>query len=322
MFNDIFQSNVLANLISCLIPNRKIRHRVRSFVRENIDAYLFEKESVKVINRYAKNLFIPEEEITPKIIWQYWAQGINHLPPIVRSCLNTTRRFAEGNGYELKIITNDNISEYISLEKSITNKIGAGFTYTNFSDLLRATLLYNFGGIWLDATILITGDFEKILNSSNRIFYVRDANASAGDRKRFFEFNKSYFRWDEGWRIVWLNSIIKAPKSDPLFYLLSNILSYYWMTKKQYGQYFLMQMYFDQILNRINLFERFNKKYNFLGLSDIPPHYLQLNLGKTFDDKGFQKVLQQSPVHKLTYKVSDKVLSNKKDLYYYILKNY
>ena len=42
-------------------------------------------------------------DLTPKkqfdskrIIWQYWAQGYDEVPPVVRDCLDSVERFAAG----------------------------------------------------------------------------------------------------------------------------------------------------------------------------------------------------------------------------------
>ena len=70
--------------------------------------------------------------------------------------------FAAMNRYRgdhpLHIITRHNYTEYIDLPEHITQKVREGtLSLTHFSDILRLYLLYHYGGLWLDATMLVTG---------------------------------------------------------------------------------------------------------------------------------------------------------------------
>ena len=138
------------------------------------------------------------------------------------------------------------------------------------------------------------------------------------ERVKFHEFDPIYFNWNNSSRIKWLNSIIKAPQYDPLFFLLDKLLTHYWITNDQYKIYYLMQMYCDYILNKT----RYLKDYHYLSISDLLPHYMLLSLGQNFDLMQFNEITRRSPIHKLTYKLSDSIKSNPLNLYNYILKTY
>jgi hypothetical protein len=56
------------------------------------------------------------------------------------------------------MITEKNYQDYVTLPECIQRKFAEGqITITHLSDFLRFKLLYNYGGLYLDATTLITG---------------------------------------------------------------------------------------------------------------------------------------------------------------------
>ena len=47
--------------------------------------------------------------------------------------------------------------DYVTFTDEIINKFNSGkIDYTHMSDILRAELLYRYGGMWIDATYLVT----------------------------------------------------------------------------------------------------------------------------------------------------------------------
>lgn len=223
--------NLISNLIAAPIPFTKLRKNIRKKVILKLEDIALDYEIKKIL----KSIEIPKQPQTgqngtPKIIWQFWYQGFNQAPPIVKCCLLNTQKFAEQYGYRYVLLEESNLSYYLDLNPIIRKKLNKGFTITSLSDLIRGKLLYLFGGIWLDATLLITGDFDSILQQSNRILYVRSELSDQKERVKFHEFDPIYFNWNKSSRIKWLNSIIKAPQYDPLFFLLDKLLTHYWLT--------------------------------------------------------------------------------------------
>lgn len=93
-------------------------------------------------------------------VWIFWWQGEQAMPPIVRSCYKSVLRNAKE--HNVILITKDNIKRYVNISPYIYEKIiEKKITLTHFSDILREKLLSQHGGIWMDATIYMTGPFEK-----------------------------------------------------------------------------------------------------------------------------------------------------------------
>lgn len=91
-----------------------------------------------------------------KYAWSCWWQGMDNAPDLIRACINSLKRYLP-NQVEFIIITKDNYHDYVDFPQWLIEKVESDeITLTTFSDVIRASLLYKYGGIWLDTTILLT----------------------------------------------------------------------------------------------------------------------------------------------------------------------
>ena len=98
-------------------------------------------------------------------IWIFWYQGWESAPQIVKDCRCTTEKYIDNEKYNVHYLTKDNYTSFVRFPKWIMDKVSAGtIDLTKFSDLLRATLLYGFGGIWMDATIFLTEQLDETIS--------------------------------------------------------------------------------------------------------------------------------------------------------------
>lgn len=91
----------------------------------------------------------------PKIIWLYWDGVINS--PLVKTCINNLKIYLPD--YTIHILNADSVQEFLpnyKLEKRDELPLA------NYTDLVRLNLLEVYGGIWLDASILITQNFDWV----------------------------------------------------------------------------------------------------------------------------------------------------------------
>lgn len=94
-------------------------------------------------------------------IWVCWWQGIEQAPDLVKVCVDSIKRNA-GN-HRVIILTDDNYKEYVDIPEWVEGKKNKGIiTRTNYSDLLRLSLLAKHGGMWIDSTFFCT---EPVLDS-------------------------------------------------------------------------------------------------------------------------------------------------------------
>ena len=89
-------------------------------------------------------------------VWTMWWQGEGNLPDVVRICLDSVKKNCGTR--PLRVITSENFGEYVSLPGYVIDKFREGrITITHLSDIARFFLLSNYGGLWLDSTVFISG---------------------------------------------------------------------------------------------------------------------------------------------------------------------
>ena len=236
-----------------------------------------------------KNLDKPLNSKPEKIIWWMWLQGEENAPELCKVCLKSIRKYLPD--YEVKVLTSENIFEYIHVSENIKNKYQKGLiSHAHFSDIARANLLSEHGGIWIDSTVLLTSNPKTLLEKP--LFCFKD-----------FSFNKDHPFAASSW-------FIASCKHHPIMDATVKLLNKYWDDTSLLLDYFVYHYFFNMVSKRyINLWK------------DVPnypnknPHVLQFELFDDYSESRFKEICDLSPIHKLTWKVTSE---NKKDFYHYI----
>lgn len=246
-----------------------------------------------------------------KIIWQYWGQGISsqNLPDIVRICFASVDKFK--SGYKVIRITDQTISEYVEFPSEVLDKLKNGiFTRTAFSDLLRLALLCLYGGVWLDATILLT---ETIPDKYAYMDFFMFQRSSDIKNPKFWENIYAYYwGWYPGFKINMLSSVIFSHPNNKLITDLCNIMLYLWVKEEHYPDYFAFQILYD------NLIKGPLQKYNCPIVSDTIPHLLQMKLNDHDIPYSYEEIMQMTSIHKMCYFDDDHIHNLKKFVRTYI----
>ena len=158
-----------------------------------------------------------------RIIWQYWAQGYENVPLVVRKCLDSVEKYA-GN-YTLVRLTDENLSDYLDLPEFVKEK-RACYSMTHFSDLLRLMLLRTYGGIWADATIMLSAPIPEDYAGCDFFVFRRDPNEP--NRKYWCNTYAYYFGWAKGFRVNMLNSFIVARRGNRTVGDLCDLMLLWW----------------------------------------------------------------------------------------------
>lgn len=112
-----------------------------------------------VLNQYhdSDNHGIPVENAP---IWVFWWSGVKDAPALVQKCVSSIKDNADN--HPVKIIDRNNINEYLDVDPIILEKVEKKFIcLANFSDYVRFSLLNRYGGMWIDATILLSGTIPE-----------------------------------------------------------------------------------------------------------------------------------------------------------------
>lgn len=93
--------------------------------------------------------------IKDNAIWVCWLQGEEHMPELVRICWKSIQK--NSAGHDVVLLSLDNYSDYVLIPPVALNKyIDKKLSHAHFADIIRMNLLAQQGGLWLDATMLLT----------------------------------------------------------------------------------------------------------------------------------------------------------------------
>lgn len=85
-------------------------------------------------------------------IWICWWDGEKNTPMLVKQCIKSVEKNA--GKHPVYLLSKENYSDYIDVPDYILHKLeGKRMGLAHFTDYLRVSLLKQYGGLWLDATI-------------------------------------------------------------------------------------------------------------------------------------------------------------------------
>ena len=235
-----------------------------------------------VLNKYKDAVYPESQSFDNRKIWVCWLQGEANMPEIVRACYKSVK--ANANGREVVLITNENVEKYISIPKFIKDKVNNGkMSRTHLADYIRISLLKNYGGLWIDATVLVT---DKINVDCKLPFF------SIKQKPDSIHFVSQY-RW-----AVWILGC--SPQIGKiLFDCLENLFKAYLNKHSLFIDFFLFDYFFAVMYDEIPLVKQFvdNCPYN-------NPNAYELGnlLNKEFNEDAFLQLKKNNTFHKLSWK--------------------
>jgi hypothetical protein len=291
-YTDLFKSFGLIHTL------KEIYYRFYSNMLEKWIYQKRDRDTLHYLKRYLhktvniSNFYNPIQDLKP-CIWTCWLQGYNNAPPIVKACIDSMRKYA--GGYEVIVLTEETISDYVSMPDNILNKYRAGvMSKAQFSDLLRTLLLINYGGVWLDSTVLLTQPIPQTFLSQS-----------------IFMFQSSILHNDiqpcSSWFII-------AQKNNLILQKVFEILNSYWLNNKKLINYFIFHVTVQLIITYDDEAKCLWHKMLYKNNSD--PHFLQKILFDDFDPNIKDHVWNFLFAHKLTYKFNDSKLTERPGTYY------
>lgn len=237
-----------------------------------------------VLNKYKDAVYPESQSFDNRKIWVCWLQGEANMPDIVRTCYNSVK--ANANGREVVLITNENVEKYISIPKFIKDKVNNGkMSRTHLADYIRISLLKNYGGLWIDATVLVT---DKINIDCKLPFF------SIKQKPDSIHFVSQY-RW-----AVWILGC--SPQIGKiLFDCLENLFKTYLKKHSLFIDFFLFDYFLAVMYDEIPLVKQHvdNCPYN-------NPNAYELGnlLNKEFNEDDFLQLKKNNTFHKLSWKQS------------------
>lgn len=326
--NDLFRfnkNNLFYEYKKSFIKKKIFRLIFSKKQRQKIDHSLYLQENLhtayawrELINLYfAKKL--PTYQINPKInldstkiIWQYWGQGVKHAPPIIQKCFSSVDQYKKD--YKIIRLDDESLKEYIDFPDFIWEKYKTrNFQPVFFSDLVRLALLYAYGGIWIDASILLTAPIPEEYLTEDLFLFQRSAHAV--DKEKWINYNSTYFNWHSCHKANMLSSFIISQKNHFFIKNLLNLMLNYWKTQDDIHFYLFFQVLFNELLQYQDI-----APIQLKIVDDTLPHILQYQFNSTFSQKEFETIKNKISIHKLTHKIPES--PSKNSFLEFILKKY
>lgn len=269
------------------------RHaRVAKFWKTQIDSFFYGK-----INRIQLH---QKKKFCKSVIWQYWNDDLpfEQLPAVVQRGFQSVDKYK--GDFEVIRLNNNNVSEYLELPSYVWNGSGESkFSVVFFSDLLRLALLHTYGGVWLDATVLLSKPINEEYMKLDHFVFQRDADEP--NKTFWLGPHSTYWSWGSGYRVKMLNSIIFAKKESALIQTMLSLMLHYWKTQEKIINYFFFQILYDELING---------KYREMKPpieSDVSPHILLVLACNKSYNISIEELFQNVGMHKLTYIDSEKI---------------
>ena len=95
-----------------------------------------------------------------KFIWTCWFQGRASAPPLVETCISSWER--ANPDWQLRCLDAGSIEKFVPIRDYIDPERQA-LTAASLSDVVRLLLLREFGGVWVDATLLCNRPLDEWL---------------------------------------------------------------------------------------------------------------------------------------------------------------
>lgn len=281
----------------------KVRKDLHLVTNKNILAKISEDDVYKKYEKeyselIARGVDMSLESAPCNKIWICWLQGEENAPELVRACINSIR--CNFSTHEVIILSEKNISTYIQFPEYIEKKWKEKkFGAAHFSDLLRTALLCQYGGIWIDATVLCTSNDIPTAITESPLFVYQIIDL---------------IRWDRE-PIVASSWFISSYSNHPILLLTRALLYKYWETNEYTENYFLFHIFFAIATRRYK--DEWKKVPVYTNQS---PHTLQFELGEPYNESRWNEITRMSVFHKLNH--HNDYTNTGQSFYYYIIKTF
>ena len=282
--------------------------------KSSLIQYLYEKRDFYIENYLIKKGYIntkvalnmitkkTKKELNTNCIWVYWAQGWDNPPFHVEFCKNSILKNA--NGRNVILISDANYKEYVDIPDYIEQKKEEGkITLTHFSDILRFSLLADYGGLWLDASMFVMRPLKDYIYK--KTFYTIRL-------KQDFTNNRIISK------ARWVGSCVGSnSKNHKIFLLGRNFFFKYWKNEVYLINYFLIDYFFDIIfeLDKLLKKELLENDYFNQGIYELYEDINSTNLNLLN-----KEIYLTTDIYYLSWKKEyKKEINGKKTIYSYLI---
>lgn len=265
----------------------------RAHIRRNLQIKNFlAQKYADLIKKYANATLDKCPKVSSKNyrIYFSWLQGEDNLPPLIRCCYNSLKMNA--GRYPIVFIDEKNYADHVQIPNYIIKKVEEGkISRTHFSDVVRINLLEQYGGLWLDATILVTEPLENYKQFWKLPYFTQKFLQEKDNYSQFIS-TPSYGRW---------GSFIQgtATLHNPLFAFEKEFYNVYWEEYDEIIDYVLMDFMMDMAYENI---PAVRKEFDAVPINNNRAWSLLGILGMPYAQYPYDKIFKGNFLNKLNWK--------------------
>lgn len=231
-------------------------------------------------------------------VWVCWLQGLDNAPEIVKLCCNSIVEKL-GDVRKVCFLDKNNYKNYIALPDFVEKKYSDGIiSDAQFTDLIRLALLTEYGGTWIDATIMCTDKLPDYML----------------DSELFLPCTSMWETYQLAFRVE--SYFITAYSNDKILSMALKLAYKYWSDYNFIAEYLLIYSFIEIA---IELYGDEWEKVHPFPRADI--NLLQEWFERKYDKQIFDEIIARSPIHKLTYKVSEECIKDGDNFYNHIIRS-
>lgn len=138
----------------------KIKFSLLKYLYQNKKIIVTEQDFISIWKSDIFTLEIKNRKAIPKIIWAFWDS--KEMPEVVKICINNWKELHPD--FEINILNNETIHTFLPNFPKLKD-----FNPVFKSDLLRLSLLKEYGGIYLDASVFLNQRLDQHIS-----FYIEN----------------------------------------------------------------------------------------------------------------------------------------------------
>lgn len=265
------------SICKCILEVFVVDRQIRRILKGKLAKTYLKKYVKKIIKTPYSNI---EREDKNPIIWQYWEQGYENAPQIVKECIKSVQEHK--NGCDYVFLDSNDLTNYIEIPQYLIEMKNKGVIKSaHFSDYIRTCLLEKYGGIWVDSTILFTENLPKYITETEFFVFQNDLKIDLDGLNH-------------------ANYLIAAKPHNKLMQKMKCFLELYWKENCFVWNYFFY-------LHALTMFTQMDKEIKKMFLkvpfaSFIPVQRFQKELMNPYSEERFEQIKKNCSIHKLSYK--------------------
>lgn len=143
-----------------MFSTNKIKFSLLKYLYQNKKIIVTEQDFISIWKSDIFTLEIKNRKAIPKIIWAFWDS--KEMPELVKICINNWKELHPD--FEINILNNETIHTFLPNFPKLKD-----FNPVFKSDLLRLSLLKEYGGIYLDASVFLNQRLDQYIS-----FYIEN----------------------------------------------------------------------------------------------------------------------------------------------------